>query len=149
VLLRATPDLARRAVAEGVGTALLVAAVIGSGIAASRLSPGDRGTAWSGGSEPADQVNPSAVAAMAEVGIDISSAQPKRWIDDDVRAADVVVTMGCGDACPLYPGKRYEDWALTDPFGKSVVDVRPTRDEIGRRVRELLAGLGVLPTPDG
>jgi arsenate reductase len=104
---------------------------------------GDRAIAWSGGSEPGHEVNPSAVAAMAEVGIDISEEFPKPWTDEIVRAADVVVTMGCGDACPLFPGKRYEDWVLTDPFGKSVEEVRPTRDEIGRRVRELLASLGV------
>ena len=104
---------------------------------------GGRAVAWSGGSEPGDQVNPAAVEAMAEVGIDISGEQPKRWTDENVRAADVVVSMGCGDACPVYPGKRYEDWVLADPFGKGVDEVRPTRDEIGRRVRQLLAGLGV------
>jgi len=103
-----------------------------------------RALAWSGGSEPAPEVNPAAVAAMAEVGIDIAGEVPKRWTDEVVRAADVVVTMGCGDACPVYPGKRYEDWALDDPFGQSVEQVRPVRDEIGRRVRELLAGLGVV-----
>jgi len=104
---------------------------------------GDRALAWSGGSEPGAEVNRAAIAAMAEVGIDISEAFPKPWTDEIVRAADVVVTMGCGDACPLFPGKRYEDWELTDPFGKSVEEVRPVRDEIGRRVGELLAGLGV------
>ena len=104
---------------------------------------GDRAVAWSGGSEPGAEVNPSAVAAMAEVGIDISEEFPKPWTDEIVRAADVVVTMGCGDACPLFPGKRYEDWVLADPFGKGVEEVRPTRDEIGRRVRALLASLGV------
>ena len=103
----------------------------------------DRAVAWSGGSEPAADVNPAAVAAMAEVGIDISREFPKPWTDDVVRAADVVVTMGCGDACPFYPGKRYEDWALDDPAGMGVEAVRPIRDEIGRRVRELLEGLGV------
>lgn len=108
---------------------------------------GDRATAWSGGSEPGAEVNPSAVAAMAEVGIDISQEFPKPWTDEIVRAADVVVTMGCGDACPLFPGKRYEDWALDDPAGKSVDDVRPVRDEIGRRVRELLSSLDVTPAP--
>ena len=102
-----------------------------------------RAVAWSGGSEPADQVNPSAVAAMAEVGIDIAQEFPKRWTDEIVRAADVVVTMGCGDACPFYPGKRYEDWELEDPAGRSLDAVRPIRDEIGRRVRELLASLDV------
>ena len=104
---------------------------------------GDRAIAWSGGSEPGNQVNPAAIAAMAEVGIDISEEFPKPWTEEIVRAADVVVTMGCGDACPLFPGKRYEDWELTDPFGKSVEAVRPVRDEIGRRVGELLASLGV------
>ena len=104
---------------------------------------GGRAVAWSGGSEPGASVNPSAVAAMAEIGIDISGEFPKPWTDDIVRAADVVVTMGCGDACPLFPGKRYEDWSLTDPFGKGVEDVRPIRDEIGRRVRALLDSLGV------
>jgi arsenate reductase len=104
---------------------------------------GGRAVAYSGGSEPGERVNPAAVEAMAEVGIDISTAQPKRWTDEGVRAADVVVSMGCGDACPVYPGKRYEDWVLADPFGKGVEEVRPTRDDIGRRVRELLASLGV------
>ena len=102
-----------------------------------------RATAWSGGSEPADQVNPSAVQAMAEVGIDITGEHPKRWTDEIVQAADVVITMGCGDACPFYPGKRYEDWALDDPAGQGVDAVRPIRDEIERRVRELLASLDV------
>ena len=104
---------------------------------------GDRALARSGGSDPAKEVNPAAVAAMAEVGIDISHEVPKPWTEDTVRAADVVVTTGCGDACPVLPGKRYEDWVLADPFGKSVDEVRPVRDEIGRRVRELLASLGV------
>jgi protein-tyrosine-phosphatase len=105
----------------------------------------DRATAWSGGSEPGPHVNPAAVAAMAEVGIEISDAEPRRWTDEVVRAADVVVSMGCGDACPVYPGKRYEDWVLPDPFGRGLEEVRPTRDEIGRRVRELLLSLGVTP----
>jgi arsenate reductase len=104
-----------------------------------------RARAFSGGSEPGDRVNPAAVAAMAEVGIDISGAQPKRWTEDGVRAADVVVSMGCGDTCPVFAGKRYEEWVLPDPFGKGVEEVRPTRDEIGRRVRELLLSLGVTP----
>lgn len=99
--------------------------------------------AWSGGSEPADAINPAAVAAMAEIGIDITSEFSKPWTDEVVRAADVVVTMGCGDACPFYPGKRYEDWQLDDPAGQSIDAVRPIRDEIGRRVRVLLASLGV------
>jgi protein-tyrosine-phosphatase len=100
---------------------------------------GDRAVAWSGGSEPADEVNPAAVAAMAELGIDISREFPKPWTEDVVRAADVVVTMGCGDSCPVLPGKRYLDWILADPAGLSVEDVRPVRDEIERRVRALLA----------
>jgi arsenate reductase len=107
---------------------------------------GDRAVAWSGGSEPGDEVNPSAVAAMREVGIDISREFPKPWTDEVARAADVVVTMGCGDACPVFPGKRYEDWTLDDPAGKDVDAVRPVRDEIERRVRRLLAELGV-PIP--
>jgi arsenate reductase len=106
---------------------------------------GGRAIAYSGGSEPGDRVNPAAVAAMAEVGIDIAGAQPRRWTDANVRAADVVVSMSCGDSCPIYPGTRYEDWVLPDPFGKGVEEVRPTRDEIGRRVCELLVSLGVTP----
>jgi arsenate reductase len=104
---------------------------------------GDAAVAWSGGSEPGDQVNPSAVAAMAERGIDISGEYPKPWTDEIVQAADVVVTMGCGDACPIFPGKRYEDWTLTDPAGLDVAAVRPVRDEVERRVLELLTQLGV------
>ena len=102
-----------------------------------------KAVAWSGGSEPASEVNPAAIRAMAEVGIDIAREFPKPWTDEIVRAADVVVTMGCGDACPLFPGKRYEDWELADPAGQSVDTVRPIRDEIGRRVRGLLVSLGV------
>jgi protein-tyrosine-phosphatase len=102
---------------------------------------GDRAVAWSGGSEPGTEVNPSAVEAMAEVGIDITDEFPKPWTDEIVRAADVVITMGCGDACPLFPGKRYEDWVLDDPAGQGVEEVRPIRDEIGVRVRELLQSL--------
>jgi protein-tyrosine-phosphatase len=104
---------------------------------------GGRAIAWSGGSEPADQVNPAAVAAMAEVGIDIAREYPKPWTDEIVRAADVVITMGCGDACPFYPGIRYEDWALEDPAGQGIEAVRPIRDEIEQRVRALLASLDV------
>jgi protein-tyrosine-phosphatase len=104
---------------------------------------GDRAIAWSGGSEPGREVNPSAVAVMREVGIDISGEFPKPWSDEVVRAADVVVTMGCGDACPVFPGKRYEDWLLDDPAGQGVEAVRPIRDEIERRVRALLAELHV------
>lgn len=102
-----------------------------------------RGIAWSGGSEPAKEVNRSAVLAMEEVGIDITGEYPKPWTDEIVRSADVVVTMGCGDACPVYPGKRYEDWALDDPAGQDVEAVRPIRDEIERRVRGLLDSLGI------
>jgi arsenate reductase len=103
----------------------------------------DRATAWSGGSEPGVELNPAAVAAMAEVGIDITGEFPKPWTDEIVRAADVVITMGCGDACPIFPGKRYEDWDLEDPAGQTVDAVRPIRDEIGQRVRALLASLEV------
>jgi protein-tyrosine-phosphatase len=95
----------------------------------------------SAGSEPADRINPTAVAAMAEVGIDIAGAQPRVLAVDDVRASDVVITMGCGDACPVFPGKRYEDWELTDPAGLPLDEVRPIRDDIEARVRALLAGL--------
>jgi protein-tyrosine-phosphatase len=107
---------------------------------------GDRAVAWSGGSEPAKEVNPAAIAAMAEVGIDIAREVPKPWTDDVVRAADVVVTMGCGDACPLFPGTRYEDWVLADPAGLALDAVRPIRDEIGRHVRALLTDLRVATT---
>ncbi len=95
----------------------------------------------SAGSQPADQVNPAAVQAMAEVGIDIAAEQPKVLTDQAVRASDVVITMGCGDTCPWYPGKRYEDWVLDDPAGQGVDAVRPIRDEIRRRVEHLIAGL--------
>ena len=102
-----------------------------------------RAVAWSGGSEPGDQINPAAVAAMAEVGIDIAREYPKPWTEEIVRAADVVVTMGCGDTCPFYPGTRYQDWELDDPHGQGIDAVRPIRDEIERRVRKLLGELGV------
>ena len=102
-----------------------------------------RAVAFSGGSEPAAGVNPAAVEAMAEVGIDIAGRSPRRWSDTDLDAADVVVTMGCGDTCPYVPGKRYEDWPLDDPAGRGIESVRPIRDEIERRVRRLLASLGV------
>ena len=95
----------------------------------------------SAGSEPADRVNPAAVAAMAEVGIDIATEQPKILTTDAVKASDVVITMGCGDTCPFYPGKRYEDWVLEDPAGKGVDAVRPIRDEIRRRVETLITEL--------
>ncbi len=108
---------------------------------------GDQAVAWSGGSEPGDQVNGAAVAAMAERGIDIAQEYPKPWTDEIVQAADVVVTMGCGDACPYFPGKRYEDWELEDPAGREVADVRPIRDEIERRVLVLLDELGIAAKP--
>ncbi|MBV8983461.1 MAG: arsenate reductase ArsC [Acidimicrobiia bacterium] len=92
----------------------------------------------SAGSEPADKVNPAVVQALAEIGLDISKEFPKPLTDDAVRAADAVITMGCGDACPVYPGKRYLDWQLADPAGKPIEEVRPIRDDIDRRVRELL-----------
>jgi len=92
----------------------------------------------SAGSEPADQVNPAAVQVMAEVGIDIAAEKPKILTDQAVRESDVVITMGCGDTCPFYPGKRYEDWVLDDPAGKDVATVRPIRDDIRRRVEALL-----------
>jgi protein-tyrosine-phosphatase len=104
---------------------------------------GGRAVAWSAGSEPVNEVNPAAVAAMAEVGIDITAEFSKPWTEEFVRAADVVITMGCGDACPIYPGKRYLDWELADPAGQSLEDVRPIRDDIEARVRGLLAELGV------
>jgi len=95
----------------------------------------------SAGSTPADEINPAVVEAMAEIGLDLSREFPKPLTDEAVRGADVVVTMGCGDACPVYPGKRYLDWDLTDPAGRTVEEVRPIRDEIDRRVRGLLAEL--------
>ncbi|MBT1621193.1 arsenate reductase ArsC [Curtobacterium flaccumfaciens pv. oortii] len=105
---------------------------------------GDRVEVRSAGSEPKDQINPIAIQAMAEDGIDIAGNQPKILTTDAVRDSDAVITMGCGDACPIFPGKRYEDWELTDPAGRGIEDVRPIRDDIKRRVRTLLAEL--LPT---
>ena len=102
-----------------------------------------RAVAWSGGFEPATEMHPPAILAMQEVGIDIGDEFPKPWTDEIVRAADVVITMGCGDARPLFQGKRYEDWVLTDPQGHDLEAVRPIRDEIEQRVRALLAGLDV------
>ena len=99
---------------------------------------GDRVEVRSAGSAPADQVNPAAVAAMAEEGIDISAEVPKVLTLDAVRESDVVITMGCGDTCPIYPGKRYEDWALEDPAGQGVDSVRPIRDEIRGRIEALI-----------
>ena len=107
---------------------------------------GDRAIAWSGGSEPGAELNRAAVEAMREKGIDISEEFPKPWTDEVVRAADVVVSMGCGDACPIFPGKRYLDWELDDPAGQDVASVRPIRDEIERRVRNLLDELEVPTT---
>ena len=104
---------------------------------------GDRAIAWSGGSEPGLEINPAALEAMTEIGIDIGQEHPKPWTQQIVQAADLVVTMGCGDACPIFPGKRYEDWTLDDPAGQDVAAVRPIRDEIERRVRVLLESLGV------
>lgn len=98
---------------------------------------------YSGGSEPGDAINRSAVEAMSEVGIDIAEEFPKPWTDEVVQAADVVVTMGCGDACPVFPGTRYVDWELDDPAGQSLEAVRPIRDDIRGRVEALLAELGV------
>jgi arsenate reductase len=100
----------------------------------------------SAGSEPADRINPAVREAMAEIGIDLSAEQPKRLTTDAVQASDVVITMGCGDACPVFPGKRYLDWELTDPAGKSVEEIRPIRDEIDARVQALLVELGVAAT---
>ena len=102
---------------------------------------GDAVEVRSAGSLPGDQVNPAAVAAMAEVGIDISDQRPKVLTTEAVEASDVVITMGCGDACPIFPGKRYEDWKLDDPAGKGVEAVRPIRDDIRHRVEQLLADL--------
>ena len=98
----------------------------------------------SAGSDPADRLNPAVVAAMAEVGIDLSREFPNSLTDQSVRAADAVITMGCGDACPIYPGKRYEDWRLDDPAGRPVEQVRAIRDQIDARVRQLLAELAPL-----
>ena len=102
---------------------------------------GDRVEVRSAGSEPADRLNPSAVAAMAEVGIDVAAEQPTLLTTDAVRVADVVITMGCGDTCPVFPGKRYEDWDLPDPAGQDLAAVRPIRDEIRARVVALVDSL--------
>jgi arsenate reductase len=107
---------------------------------------GDRIRVISAGSEPADQLNPAVVEAMDEIGIDISAEQPKKLDDGMVRESDVVITMGCGDACPIYPGKRYEDWELEDPAGKDLETVRGIRDEIAGRIDALVAELA--PVPD-
>jgi arsenate reductase (thioredoxin) len=102
---------------------------------------GDRVSVRTAGSEPADEINPVVVAAMDEVGIDLSNEFPKPLTEDAVREADVVITMACGDACPIYPGKRYQDWEIEDPAGKDLEMVRRIRDEIERRVRTLLSDL--------
>jgi arsenate reductase (thioredoxin) len=104
---------------------------------------GPRIAVYSGGSAPADTINPAAVAVMAEVGIDIAGMTPQRWADADLAAADVVVTMGCGDECPFVPGTRYIDWPLTDPAGQPIEIVRAVRDDIEARVRALASELGV------
>ena len=104
---------------------------------------GEDAVGWSGGSSPGTRVDPVAIAAMAENGIDISGEYPKPWTDEVVRAADAVISMGCGDACPIFPGKRYEEWALPDPAGWDLEGVRPVRDEIERRVLHLLEELEV------
>ncbi|WP_432030961.1 arsenate reductase ArsC [Streptomyces sp. 1222.5] len=104
---------------------------------------GDRVQVRSAGSAPADAVNPAVVEAMREVGIDISAETPKVLTMEAVQSSDVVITMGCGDACPYFPGKRYLDWKLDDPAGQGVAAVRPIRDEIERRIRRLLAELGI------
>ena len=103
-----------------------------------RYLAGDRIEVLSAGSQPGNQINPVAVAAMAEVGIDIAGNQPRVLTDEAVEASDVVITMGCGDACRWYPGKRYEDWALDDPAGQDLAAVRPIRDEIRGRVERLI-----------
>lgn len=104
---------------------------------------GDAVRVFSGGSDPSADVNPGAVEAMAEIGIDMAGAQPQKWTDDIIREADVVVTMGCGDECPYFPGVDYRDWQLDDPSGRPVAEIRPIRDEIRARVESLLAEVGV------
>jgi arsenate reductase len=108
------------------------------------LAPG-RVRVLSGGSEPAASLNPQAVAAMAEVGIDLSARSPQPWTEAVIRSADVVITMGCGDTCPFFPGRRYEDWEVPDPAGRPLSEVRLIRDELKTRVRRLAASLGIRP----
>jgi arsenate reductase len=108
---------------------------------------GDRVRVLSAGSEPADQLNAAVVEAMEEIGIDISAERPKKLENEMLRESDVVITMGCGDACPIYPGKRYEDWELEDPSGRDLLMVRRIRDEIAERVDELLASLATTTRP--
>lgn len=104
---------------------------------------GGRVEVFSGGSDPAAEVDPAAVAAMAEAGVDIAASRPRHWTDEVVGSADVVVTMGCGDTCPVFPGVQYEDWEVPDPAGLNVAAVRPIRDEIRARVTDLLGRVGV------
>lgn len=104
---------------------------------------GDQARVYSGGSQPADEINPAAIAAMAEKGIDIAAEQPKQWTRDMLEAVDVVITMGCDDSCPILPGRRYEEWVLSDPAGQPLDAIRPIRDEIEQRVQTLLDLLGV------
>jgi protein-tyrosine-phosphatase len=114
-----------------------------------RLLGGDRVEVRSAGSAPGERVHPGVVEAMAEVGVDLSAERPERLAEGMVREADAVVTMGCGDACPVFPGKRYEDWKVADPAGKGIGEVRPVREEIRRRVEALLRDLGAIGTePD-
>ena len=108
---------------------------------------GDRVDVFSGGSEPGFETNQQAIAAMDEVGIDISRELPQPWTNEIARAADVIVTMGCGDACPVFPGKRYEDWELTDPSGQPIDVVREVRDDIKARVEALMDSLDITPQP--
>jgi arsenate reductase (thioredoxin) len=107
----------------------------------------DRVRVLSGGSDPAERLNPAAVAVMEEVGIDLTAQRPQPWTRETLEAADVVVTMGCGDTCPVLPGKRYVDWELTDPAGRPLEEVRPIRDDIRDRVHGLLEQLGVPAVP--
>ena len=118
------------------GRSQMAAALVG-------LRSKDRIDVRSAGSSPAGEINPSVVSVMSELGVDLKRQAPKVLTDDAVRASDVVITMGCGDACPIFPGKRYEDWALDDPAGQDLAAVRPIRDEIERRVRHLLDELDV------
>ena len=104
---------------------------------------GDQASVYSGGSAPADDLNPAAIAAMGEKGIDIAAEQPKKWTIGMLEAVDVVISMGCGDSCPVLPGRRYEDWVLPDPAGQTLDATRPIRDEIEQRVRTLLAELHI------
>ena len=110
-----------------------------------RQLAGEQVLVMSAGSTPADEVNPVAVAVMEEVGVDIAGHRPQVWTEETLGAADVIVTMGCGDTCPVYPGKRYVDWELEDPAGRPADEVRPIRDDIERRVRTLIDELGVTP----